>query len=32
MGFKVRDAHKTQNNNDKYYDATGAPIPLSSVL
>jgi TonB-dependent receptor len=31
IGFKVRDAHKTQNNNDKYYNAVGAPITLSAV-
>ncbi len=23
LGFKVRDSHKTQNQNDQYYDATG---------
>jgi TonB-dependent receptor len=32
MGFKVRDAHKTRNNNDKYYNAVGSPILLSSVV
>jgi TonB-dependent receptor len=31
-GFKIRNAHKTNSVNDLYYDATGSPILLSSLL
>jgi TonB-dependent receptor len=31
MGFLVRDAHKTQNQNDHFYDATGT-FPMTGLL